>query len=46
MLDLDISQIIIQIIAFLVMFWVLKRYGWGPLLKMLDARQKKNPTRI
>lgn len=41
MLDLNVSQIIIQIIAFLVMFWVMKRYGWQPLLDVLEARQKK-----
>ena len=41
MLDLDVSQIIIQIIAFLVMFWVMKKYGWEPLLGILEARQKK-----
>ncbi len=41
MLNLDISQIIIQIIAFLVMLWVMKRYGWQPLLDILEARRKK-----
>src|SRR5262245_43127903 len=40
MLDLDVSQIIIQIIAFLVMFWIMKRYGWQPLLDILEARRK------
>jgi F-type H+-transporting ATPase subunit b len=39
MLDLATSQIIIQIIAFLVMFWVLKRYGWQPLLDVLEERR-------
>lgn len=41
MLDLNVSQIIIQIIAFLVMFWVMKKFGWKPLLNTLEARQKK-----
>lgn len=41
MLNLDVKQIIIQIIAFLIMFWVLKRYGWQPLLDVLEARRKK-----
>lgn len=41
MLDLDIRQILIQIIAFLVMFLVLKRYGWKPLLDALEKRRKK-----
>ena len=39
MLNLDVSQIIIQIIAFLVMLWVMKRYGWQPLLDTLKARR-------
>jgi F-type H+-transporting ATPase subunit b len=39
MLNLDVSQIIIQIIAFLVMLWVMKRYGWKPLLDTLQARK-------
>lgn len=41
MLDLNVSQIIIQIIAFLLMFWVMKKYGWKPLLGALDARRQK-----
>lgn len=41
MLDLQVSQIIIQIIAFLVMLWVMKRYGWKPLLEVLDERREK-----
>lgn len=41
MLDLAVNQIIIQIIAFLVMLWVMKRYGWQPLLDILEARRKK-----
>lgn len=40
MLNLDISQIFIQIIAFLVMLWVMKRYGWQPLMDILDTRKK------
>lgn len=40
-MNLDISQIIIQIIAFLLMLWVLKRYGWKPLTNQLDDRQAK-----
>lgn len=41
MLNLDVSQIIIQIIAFLVMLWVMKRFGWRPLLDAMEARRKK-----
>lgn len=41
MLDLDLGQIIVQIIGFLAMLWILKRYGWKPLLDLLDARRQK-----
>ena len=41
MLNLEVSQIIIQIIAFLAMLWVMKRYGWGPLLQILEERKNK-----
>lgn len=37
----EIGQIITQIISFLVMLWVLKRYAWGPLLSLLDERKAK-----
>jgi F-type H+-transporting ATPase subunit b len=40
-MNLDLSQIIAQIIAFLVTLWILKRFGWKPLLGILDERQKK-----
>lgn len=40
-MHLEISQIISQIIAFLIMFWVLKRYAWKPLLTLLEERRKK-----
>jgi F-type H+-transporting ATPase subunit b len=40
-MNLEFSQIIIQIIAFLIMLWILKRYGWQPLLNLLNERHKK-----
>jgi F-type H+-transporting ATPase subunit b len=40
-MNLDFSQVIIQIIAFLVMLWVLKKFGWKPLLNLLHERQAK-----
>lgn len=44
MLNLDARQIIIQIIAFLVMLWVMKKYGWKPLLATMEARREKIQT--
>lgn len=41
MLDLNVSQIIIQIIGFLVMLWILKKFGWKPLLDLLEVRREK-----
>lgn len=39
MLTLHIEQILTQIAAFIIMFWVLRRYAWQPLLNVLDARK-------
>ena len=39
-MKLQIGQIITQIIAFLIMLWVLRRYAWGPLLGVMDKRRK------
>lgn len=38
---IEIGQIITQIISFLIMLWVLKRFAWKPLLGLLDERQSK-----
>ena len=38
-MNIEISQVISQIIAFLIMLWVLKRYAWKPLLESLDKRR-------
>lgn len=40
-MKIEISQVITQIISFLIMLWVLKRYAWRPLLKVMDDRQHK-----
>ena len=29
---IDIRQVITQILGFLILVWVLRRYAWGPLL--------------
>jgi F-type H+-transporting ATPase subunit b len=38
---IDIRQVITQILGFLIMVWVLRRYAWGPVLGMLEARRSK-----
>lgn len=40
-MHLEISQIVSQIFAFLIMLWVLKRYAWKPLLSILEERRNK-----
>lgn len=40
-MQIELAQIFTQIIAFLVMYWVLKRYAWKPLLKIMDDRRNK-----
>ena len=40
-MQLEISLIISQILAFLVTLWILKRFAWKPLLKILEERKKK-----
>jgi F-type H+-transporting ATPase subunit b len=32
-------QMATQILAFLIFVWILKRYAWGPLTAMIDARK-------
>ena len=38
---IDIRQVLTQIVGFLLMVWILRRYAWGPLLGMLEARREK-----
>ena len=40
-MQLEISLIISQILAFLITLWILKRFAWKPLLKILEERKKK-----
>src|SRR2546426_1254311 len=38
---IDIRQVLTQIIGFLLMVWILRRYAWGPILRFLEARREK-----
>lgn len=40
-MNLEISQILSQIIAFLITVWILKRFAWKPLLGIMEERRKK-----
>lgn len=43
-MHIEIGQVVSQIIAFLIMLWVLKRYAWKPLLNTLEQRKNKIAT--
>ena len=38
---IDIRQVVTQILGFLLMVWILRRYAWGPVMGMLEARREK-----
>lgn len=40
-MEFDLAQIVSQILAFLIMVWILKRYAWQPLLSVMQTRQNK-----
>lgn len=40
-MSFEIKQIITQMIAFLIMLWVLKKYAWKPLLDIMHKRTQK-----
>lgn len=39
MLALDLQQILSQVLSFLVLLWILRRFAWRPLLMILDQRR-------
>jgi F-type H+-transporting ATPase subunit b len=36
-----IPQLLTTAIGFLLLVWILKKYAWGPILDLLDARREK-----
>ncbi len=38
---IDIPQVLTQIIGFLLMVLILWKYGWGPVVRTLEARREK-----
>jgi len=38
---IDIRQVATQILGFLILLWVMRRFAWGPLLAQLEARRQK-----
>lgn len=39
-MHLDFAQVVTQIFAFLIVFYVMRKYGWAPLLAVLDERKE------
>ena len=40
-MNVEFAQIFTQILSFLIILWVMKRFAWQPFLKILDDREKK-----
>jgi F-type H+-transporting ATPase subunit b len=38
---IDPAQVITQILGFLILLWGMKKFAWGPVLGMLEARRTK-----
>ncbi len=38
---IDVRQVLTQIIGFLLMVWILRRYAWAPVLALLDERRER-----
>jgi len=43
-MKVELAQILTHIVGFLIAFWILKRYAFKPLLKMLEDRREKIRT--
>lgn len=39
-LGIDLKALVIQLVSFLLAFWVLQRYAFKPILKIMDERRK------
>ena len=38
---IDLPQVLTQIVGFLLMVWILRKYAWGRVLGLLEARRQK-----
>lgn len=41
-----LAQVVSQLIAFLLFFWILQRYAWGPVNSFLKDRQRRIDEQI
>lgn len=40
-MDIQIQQVLTQIVGFLLLLWLLRKFAWGPLLGVLDERRTR-----
>lgn len=40
-MHIEIAQIFTQMVSFLIVLWVLKRFAWKPVLKVIEDRENK-----
>jgi F-type H+-transporting ATPase subunit b len=40
-MHIDVAQLITNALGFLILFWGLKRFAWGPILGMLEQRRER-----
>jgi len=40
-MHLELQQIITQIIGFLIALWILKKFAWKPILRVLEERKER-----
>jgi len=40
-MNVEIGQVLTQIVAFLIVVWVLKKFAWKPLLSVMEERKNK-----
>lgn len=38
-MNLELEQVLTQIVAFLIMLWVLKRFAWKPVFNLMEKRR-------
>ena len=38
---IDVPQVLTQIVGFLLMVWILRKFAWGRVIDMLEARRQK-----
>ncbi len=46
MLKIEWAQLLTNIVGFLILFWGLRRFAWGPILGLLDERRQRIQNEI